>query len=366
MSASGNAPQDSKRARILKRTVVGAGLAAAVVALLVLSAHDRTGWTVAGAGLALALLGCLEFARMGSFARQGWAWILVPCWLLVVCFVVHTLEWGEHLRSTTGSDDLGRSATAFDYTPYLSLEVACVVLLAVAVRGGIDALGSRRLAQRISAVVIGALVLGWAWLFFEQSDPQDWNSLGLSAPLLVASLLAGALQFAWSRNRLPALVQAGWVAALLTLPLPWMWHVWHRWGHEGLIALIVLSKVGDVAGYYFGSAFGKHHPFKRISPGKTIEGCAGSLAAGTAAGGILVALGLLPEGELGLGGGLLAGALTNLAAQTGDLCESWLKRRGGVKDSGSWFGPSGGVLDVVDSLLFTVPAALVFWPAPGA
>jgi len=365
MSAGAAAPQVSKRARIVQRTVVGLGLAAAVVALLAASAHDETGWSVAGAGLALAALGCLEFARMGSYARQGWALVLAPCWFLELCFVVHTLQWGKHLRQAGDTLDPA-SAISLDYTPYLSLEIACVVLLAMALRGGLDALETRRTAQRVSAVLIGGLVIGWVWLFFEQIDPHDWNSLALSVPLLVASLLAGALHFGWNRDRLGLLMQAGWIAALLTLPLPWMWHVWQRWGHQGLIALIVLSKVGDIAGYYVGSAIGKFHPFPRISPGKTHEGCLGSLAAGTVAGGLLVAIGLLPKGELGLAGGLLAGAVTNLAAQAGDLCESWLKRRAGVKDSGTWFGPSGGVLDLVDSLLFTVPAALLFWPSPGA
>jgi CDP-diglyceride synthetase len=356
----------SKRARIVQRTVVGAGIAGAVVALLAVAARDPTGWSIAGAGLALSALCCFELAKMGSFARQGWALVLAPCWLLVASFSVHTLQWGEHLRSASGSDTERLFATSLDYTPYLTLELTCVVLLATAIRGGLDALGSRRVAQRASSILIAGLVVGWAWLFFDQADPKDWDSLSLSTPLLFASLLAGALHFAWRSDRLGALVQAGWIAALLTLPLPWMWHVWHRWGDRGLIALIVLSKIGDVAGYYVGSAIGRFHPFPHISPGKTIEGCLGSLAAGTAAGGLLAACGLLPRGDLGIAGGLLAGAVTNLAAQAGDLCESWIKRRAGVKDAGTWFGPSGGVLDLVDSLLFTVPAALLFWPAPAA
>ena len=73
-------------------------------------------------------------------------------------------------------------------------------------------------------------------------------------------------------------------------------------------------------------------------------------------------LGWLPDFPFGWKGGLAAGLAINLAAQAGDLYESGVKRRAGVKDSGRLFGPSGGVLDVVDSLLFTVPAALVTWP----
>ncbi len=142
-------------------------------------------------------------------------------------------------------------------------------------------------------------------------------------------------------------------------PIPALWHLWIAWGTKGLIALLLCSKIGDTAGYYVGTAIGRHHPFPRISPGKTIEGCLGSFAAGTAAGAAAVAGGLLPGTLLG---GVAAGALLNLAAQSGDLLESWVKRRAGVKDSSSVFGPSGGLLDQIDSLLVTVPVAVATWP----
>ena len=87
-----------------------------------------------------------------------------------------------------------------------------------------------------------------------------------------------------------------------------------------------------------------------------------SLVAGTAVGGGLAGAGLLPAGSLGVLGGLLAGLVLNLAAQAGDLLESCVKRRSGVKDSGRLMGASGGLLDVVDSLLLTVPATVCGWP----
>ncbi len=52
----------------------------------------------------------------------------------------------------------------------------------------------------------------------------------------------------------------------------------------------------------------------------------------------------------------------NLAAQSGDLLKSWTKRRAGVKDSSTIFGPAGGLLDQVDSLLLAVPMACMTWP----
>jgi phosphatidate cytidylyltransferase len=126
--------------------------------------------------------------------------------------------------------------------------------------------------------------------------------------------------------------------------------------------LLVLAKVGDIAAYYVGNAIGRSRPFPTISPGKTTEGCVASLLAGMSSGAALASAGILPPTRFGILGGVLAGGLVNLAAQAGDLLESWVKRRAGVKDSSSWLGPSGGLLDVVDSLLLAVPAALLAWP----
>jgi CDP-diglyceride synthetase len=132
-------------------------------------------------------------------------------------------------------------------------------------------------------------------------------------------------------------------------------------GVEGLAVLIVLAKVGDNAGYFVGRAIGKRHPFPTVSPGKTVAGCVASLAAGIATGAVLLPLTLgertWPHAALGA---LLGGAI-NVAAQASDLSESWVKRKAGVKDSSALLGPSGGVLDVIDSLFFATPVALLLW-----
>ena len=85
---------------------------------------------------------------------------------------------------------------------------------------------------------------------------------------------------------------------------------------------------------------------------------------------LLHMLDVLPAPRMGILSPLLGAALVNLAAQAGDLLESAAKRAAQVKDSGTVFGPSGGLLDLVDSLLLSVPVALVTWPLlfewPGA
>jgi len=160
--------------------------------------------------------------------------------------------------------------------------------------------------------------------------------------------------------RRPGALRAGAAATWALVPLPLLAEIWTRFGSGGLVALIVLSKIGDIAGYYVGSAIGRHHPFKRLSPGKTTEGCLASFVAATAVGPLCLAAGAFPVGTSWLAAAAV-GAVTNVAAQAGDLLESWVKRRAGVKDSGRTLGPSGGLLDVTDSLLVSVPVALATW-----
>jgi len=134
----------------------------------------------------------------------------------------------------------------------------------------------------------------------------------------------------------------------------------HReFGQAGLISLVLLSKVGDIFGYFGGSFFGKHHPLPRLSPGKTTEGFACSLLGGVAVGAALAHWGVLPVEGVSSAQGALLGAIMNIAAQVGDLIESMVKRRAKMKDSGTLFGPSGGFLDLLDSFFLTVPVALV-------
>lgn len=156
------------------------------------------------------------------------------------------------------------------------------------------------------------------------------------------------------------------IIPLLCLPLFFLVSLRAYGGAAALASVVALAKLGDVAGYYVGNALGKRHPFPRLSPGKTVAGCVGSLVAGTAAGAGFSAAGWLGDPRFGLLSGLVLGALVNVAAQAGDLLESALKRRAGVKDSGTTFGPSGGVLDLVDSFLLAAPLAatigpLLFW-----
>ena len=115
--------------------------------------------------------------------------------------------------------------------------------------------------------------------------------------------------------------------------------------------LIVVTKIGDVGAYFIGGSIGKHVLIPRISPKKTVEGTAGGLLCSLIA--AVLSKSYLPNFPIGH---LFAlGILLGILGQVGDLAESVLKRDPGVKDSGANMPGFGGVLDMIDSLIFTAP-----------
>ncbi len=119
-----------------------------------------------------------------------------------------------------------------------------------------------------------------------------------------------------------------------------------------IFLLFLITWANDTAAYYVGSFWGRHHMTPRISPRKTWEGAVGGLVGSVAASfacqwWFLESLSAADAFSIGL--------LVGIAAPLGDLCESILKRSAGVKDSGGLIPGHGGVLDRVDSLIFTAP-----------
>ncbi|MSV34136.1 MAG: hypothetical protein EXQ47_00870 [Bryobacterales bacterium] len=119
-----------------------------------------------------------------------------------------------------------------------------------------------------------------------------------------------------------------------------------------LLFAMALSWAGDTAALYIGRPFGKHKMAPRMSPAKSWEGAAGSVAGAMLFGGIYAHY-LIPE--VPLAAALALAGAGNIAGQVGDLCESALKRGAGVKDSGTLLPGHGGWLDRLDSSLFSVP-----------
>lgn len=118
-----------------------------------------------------------------------------------------------------------------------------------------------------------------------------------------------------------------------------------------ILYLLLVTKSGDITAYFIGTFFGKHQLIPRISPKKSIEGAvAGCIVS------FIVAVGfrsLLPA--VSIINICAIGLLLSLVGQVGDLSESLIKRDCQVKDSGSLFLGLGGMLDLIDSLIFTTP-----------
>ncbi len=120
-----------------------------------------------------------------------------------------------------------------------------------------------------------------------------------------------------------------------------------------LLFLILVTKSGDIGAYAVGRLFGKHTLVARISPRKTVEGLLGAmLVSGAVA---AAAQTMVPRLHHSPYSGFALGLFLGICGQLGDLAESLLKRDCQVKDSGTLWPGIGGVLDVIDSLLFTAP-----------
>ena len=143
--------------------------------------------------------------------------------------------------------------------------------------------------------------------------------------------------------------------------VPLMMLVWVWLNYDGpyhvLFALVVIWS-GDTAAFFVGRSLGRHKCSPRISPNKTWEGVAASLAASLL---VAVAAGLWFAGTDFWWEPLPLAAALNIAGQLGDLAESALKRNAGVKDSSQLIPGHGGVLDRIDALLFAAPVLWYYW-----
>lgn len=185
--------------------------------------------------------------------------------------------------------------------------------------------------------------------------------------ILMAAFLSQGIQF-----RLPGQAMAtiaGTILAIAYVGLLGSFIIQLRWfegPYHGLIplaALVATAKGSDVGAYTLGRIAGRHKLWPRLSPNKTIEGAIGGLAFGVLASLIVTAVAKLGLGAPCLGwiGAIGFGLIVAPAAQLGDLMESMIKRDCAAKDASSSVPGFGGVLDVLDSLLFAAPVAYGYW-----
>ena len=131
-------------------------------------------------------------------------------------------------------------------------------------------------------------------------------------------------------------------------------------GHYYLLYFVLITKFSDTGAYLVGSLIGRHKMIPRISPGKTWEGFGGAIVVSTLASVGFVQL--LKERMLAMNWihAVILGVLLSLGAVIGDLIESLFKREAGIKDSGKFFPGIGGILDLLDSLLFNAPIMYLY------
>ncbi len=122
------------------------------------------------------------------------------------------------------------------------------------------------------------------------------------------------------------------------------------YGSALIFYMILIAKGGDAGAYFIGKKYGKTKLIEHISPNKSVEGAIGGFVTTV----LLSLLSKIYLPEIPLFHLLVLGVLVGVISQVGDLAESLVKRDVGVKDSGQVPG-LGGILDVLDSILFTVP-----------
>lgn len=131
-------------------------------------------------------------------------------------------------------------------------------------------------------------------------------------------------------------------------------------GRFYLIYFLVVTKFSDMGAYAVGSLIGRHKMIPRISPGKTWEGFGGAVLFSVGA-----SLAFEVFAHERLAGmtwyhAIILGVILGVGAVVGDLIESLFKREAGMKDSGRFFPGIGGILDLIDSILFNAPLMYLY------
>jgi phosphatidate cytidylyltransferase len=216
--------------------------------------------------------------------------------------------------------------------------------------------------------VIAITLANWVpW--FRSSSPQTLDYLAFALVAVCVVNMIVLLREGWIfRESGSAVITAG-ATMLLTFYLGALpaFLIELRWANQGLIALaahIAAAKCGDTGAYFGGRAFGRHKLCPWLSPNKTVEGAVAGLIASVVGTLAVVAIGAKLSGGPPAMPWLVAGVFgltVGALAMLGDLVESLIKRDCQQKDASDLVPGFGGVLDVMDSLLFSAPLAFCLW-----
>ena len=262
--------------------------------------------------------------------------VLAPTMLLIVGGVY----WLD-LSGTLGVKEGALSAALLGL-----LGIGGVWEFAVLLRGGGFSVGKQTLVVATAILLASAFAFGWADLDNELY-PLAAGTLLLLFPLALRSLGRDDMHLGLERQgaTLLGFIMVAWPMYLAMgtcfrcLP--------------SLLYVVLICKGGDIGGYCFGRLPGRRKLIPHISPGKTVEGALGSLVTSVVLAWLLNEPMIGDRLDLPVWGALVTGVVLNFTTQTGDLIESLLKRRCDAKDSSNLLPAHGGILDLVDSLLFS-------------
>ncbi|MGD2175818.1 MAG: phosphatidate cytidylyltransferase [Candidatus Brocadiaceae bacterium] len=201
----------------------------------------------------------------------------------------------------------------------------------------------------------GIFLLQWAGWVLETLDP--WL-VGMGAVCVLTMVLLGArvvrAEIEGAVESVGATV-AGWI--YIPLLLGFLTGVRMEWGVAGIITVLGVCKAGSSGAYFAGTFVGRRRLAPRVSPSKTVAGAVGAVL-----GAVLAAylLSRSPWAVMRPSVAPLFGLLVAGAAMVGDLAASLLKREARLKDSGQLLPGLGGMLDMVDDVLFAAPVSFLF------
>ncbi len=156
-----------------------------------------------------------------------------------------------------------------------------------------------------------------------------------------------------------------YVGILLSMTAQLRWVAGAEHGYFALGSLLAVAKSGDIGAYFVGKFFGKRKLIERLSPGKTRAGAVGAML-GAAFGSLLWFHVLAPRINSTWQSdqpyySLIYGVCIGVVGLVGDLCESLIKRDVGKKDSAGIIPGFGGLLDILDSVIYSAPVAYLLW-----
>ena len=256
---------------------------------------------------------------------------------------------------------LQRIITALILAPLLILAIfklsnsqLAIVLAAITLVGAWEWSNLIELSHTIKKIVYVGLIGITIFIFWKYAQGKYANVIYFVASLwwLLVLLMLAFYKSSWLHSTLlPKILM---ISVFIVLIPAWLALVkLHNFGISMLMFFLVIIWVADIAAYFVGKKFGKHKLAPELSPGKSREGVLGALLASLAV--ALVGTQIFSINKQVWFFFICLCVLTALISVVGDLYESLLKRKAGVKDSGKILPGHGGVLDRIDSITAAAP-----------